>query len=396
LIGLFLLAVSPWHIMLSRWALDANPLPSLFMAATYFLVSGAGSGKRARLVAASVLYALCLYAYGVAMVVVPVFLALALAYMMVHKKIRVSDLLVCGGAFIAVASPLIVFMAINVFRLPEILGPFFSFSHFTVMRSSSTFRNFKPGFFSQAAASLKDYLSLVVFQKYDGLPWNSIPGFGVFYLFSTVLAAAGAILAFARFRLRSFFAASVFLAWFFAASLAVFLIYPNINRIGIVYIPVIYFCALSLDFLSSRAKIVFPFALAMYMAYFGLFSFDYFTKYPARIGSAFFESFGDAVKAASAMGSERVYVTQRVNGPYILTLFYMKTDPRDFASTVVYDDPKAEFRMARSFGKYVFRIPREKDPSAVYVVSNGEVGEFDPKEFRIIRFRNFSVAYGAR
>ncbi|GHU83325.1 hypothetical protein AGMMS50284_6670 [Clostridia bacterium] len=36
----FLLSISPWHIMLSRWALESNLLPVFFLIACYLLVLG--------------------------------------------------------------------------------------------------------------------------------------------------------------------------------------------------------------------------------------------------------------------------------------------------------------------------------------------------------------------
>ena len=39
LIGLFLLAISPWHIMKCRWGLESNTFPDIILIATALLIS---------------------------------------------------------------------------------------------------------------------------------------------------------------------------------------------------------------------------------------------------------------------------------------------------------------------------------------------------------------------
>ena len=69
------LALSPWHIMLSRWALESNLLPFVFLAAVAcFVIARDSIYQLVWLTCSSVLFALCLYAYGTAYLVVPLFL----------------------------------------------------------------------------------------------------------------------------------------------------------------------------------------------------------------------------------------------------------------------------------------------------------------------------------
>lgn len=63
-IGVALLAISPWHVMVSRWALDSNMFPFVFLLATVLLVRSTTCPRY--LIAAAFLYALALYAYGTA------------------------------------------------------------------------------------------------------------------------------------------------------------------------------------------------------------------------------------------------------------------------------------------------------------------------------------------
>lgn len=70
-IALFLLAINPWHIMMSRWGLESNLLPSLLLITVFVLVC---SFERPKLIILTgFLAALCLYAYGTAYLFIPVF-----------------------------------------------------------------------------------------------------------------------------------------------------------------------------------------------------------------------------------------------------------------------------------------------------------------------------------
>ena len=66
---MFLLALNPWHIVLSRWALEANMLPHVLLLAVDLLL--AGMQKRWALYLSMVLFGLAPYAYGLAAVSVP-------------------------------------------------------------------------------------------------------------------------------------------------------------------------------------------------------------------------------------------------------------------------------------------------------------------------------------
>ena len=73
LIGLFLTAICPWHIMLSRWGLESNLAPGLLLLGLYFLVRGLDSPPW--LLLAALFYGLSLYAYATLWVVLPLTLA---------------------------------------------------------------------------------------------------------------------------------------------------------------------------------------------------------------------------------------------------------------------------------------------------------------------------------
>ena len=71
LAGLAVLALTPWHIVLSRWSLDSNTMPFWLCLATLLFVMAVRSQKTWQYCLAAAAYSLCLYSYGAANVVIP-------------------------------------------------------------------------------------------------------------------------------------------------------------------------------------------------------------------------------------------------------------------------------------------------------------------------------------
>ncbi len=77
LVAAFLLAVSPWHVHLSRWGIECPALPTVFTLSVLFLLKGI-KGRSVYLLPGSVFAGLTFYTYPVALVFVPLFLLCAL------------------------------------------------------------------------------------------------------------------------------------------------------------------------------------------------------------------------------------------------------------------------------------------------------------------------------
>ena len=115
LAAMFLLALNPWHIVLSRWALEANMLPHVLLLAVDLLL--AGMQKRWALYLSMVLFGLAPYAYGLAAVSVPFILLPAAVFLAARRKVKPLDLVICVAVFALVSAPYYVTMAINAFGL---------------------------------------------------------------------------------------------------------------------------------------------------------------------------------------------------------------------------------------------------------------------------------------
>lgn len=81
LMSAFLLSISPWHIFLSRIALEANLAFCFFLIGFYFFIDGLKKGKS--LVLSALFFGLTLFTYNSARVFVPLFL---IALVLIYKR----------------------------------------------------------------------------------------------------------------------------------------------------------------------------------------------------------------------------------------------------------------------------------------------------------------------
>ena len=116
LTALLLLAVNPWHIMMSRWGLESNLLP-------FFLLLGIYLTARAKehpwsLLGAAVSLALGIYAYGTAFFFLPVYLILSVIWL--RRDLHPASFFTALGVFILLALPITVCQIINALDLEEV------------------------------------------------------------------------------------------------------------------------------------------------------------------------------------------------------------------------------------------------------------------------------------
>ena len=90
LIAALLVAINPWHLIQSRWALDCNLLPHFFMGGLYFLNRGLTEKKRF-LYISMLFFGLCMYCYGITIYTVPLFLVAVCAFVALRKALRLQN-----------------------------------------------------------------------------------------------------------------------------------------------------------------------------------------------------------------------------------------------------------------------------------------------------------------
>jgi hypothetical protein len=379
LLATFLLAISPWHIMMSRWALDTNLLPALFLFAVLFLCRPRQTTQS--LLWAAVFFALTLYAFGTAYLVTPLFLLLALLFFRRHPPPSWKPIMQAGALFFILALPIVLFVVVNQFKLGSITTPFMSIPRLTGIPRFKTVSIFFGG---HGASALWDNLHgswRLLASGNDGLIFNEVPGFAYLYALGLPLSVLGVIIHISRRRFQSSRTEFFLLAWLGAAVALTATEVPTTERMNIIFLPLIYFAAVGIRAIAVSKPLLVA-IVAYFCIVFVQFTHTYFGSYPAQASGAFFEHFGDAINEAATATSGPICITDRVEQPYIFVLFYRKIDPHVFVQTAVYEDSGAEFEHVSSFDRYTFGLARcNPATTQAYVADVTEAQAINPARF---------------
>lgn len=434
LLGMLLLAIAPWHILLTRWTLDYGLIPFTFGLAILVLMKAARKKSTGLYVLASALAALNMYSYGSANIVIPVFLLLCVFFLMRDGILSIRQLFLCMLMFLLVCAPLFLFYFINVCKLPEIITPFFSVERFRSDHTASVFLSFSDLFLrGEGIKNIKELLLYLSVGVENGEYYTYMPGYWTFYVFTFPVTLVGFVVSLKRMRkgrreatrkeqdaaadprsgshsLSGTVAAEEIV---FAAFLASFLfgltVRISINHIIMVYLPLLYYTVCGYDAFMREAAysasgkaggrrgqfgrqlFLFP-ALTLWVGFL-FFVRDYYGgRYNALCAdSIFFRGYGEAcvyaeeaVKKEADNSSALIYSTNtNLISPFMIAVFYTRMPPATYVKTVHYKDLHSEFLVADAVGKFRFGLPEDikerlksgADPN-VYLLSRQEEQEF--------------------
>jgi len=388
LCALAVLALCPWHVLLSRWALESNMAPNLLLLGLCFFLKGREDGLFLPL--SALCYGLALYAYSAVWPVMPLLLGLMLWY----AKPKADRWLLLSGLILAVlALPLVGFLAVNYGQIEEFsVGPF-SVPKLVQMRAGEIS-------LANIPDNLRTMLRILLTQS-DGLKWNSPGRFGLFYPIALPFGLLGIIAlikrGFTALRDRRFDAACLLFVWLAAGTVLAALISVNVNRMNFLLMPAALTVALGSETalrLSRRyARIMAPLLLAGFLIFFGFFARFYFTDYSTSLNGEFTVGWDEALDAALSHEGT-IYVTRTIHYPKLL--LRSETSPEEFNATVEYEYYPAQYLSPRRFGRFVYVEDAAPpfDPSGVYVLWNGSpTTRFEDAGFTVERHGCFEVLY---
>jgi len=347
LTALILLAVNPWHIMMSRWALESNLLPAFLLLGVYFTVLA--KDRQWLLLPAAVSYALGIYAYGTAFFILPILLIGSIIWL--RREIRWKPFTVSMLAFIIIALPIAVCQLSNVLGWGEIKLFSFTLPELTQTRQAAT------SVFGAGLGSVRENFETffrILKTESDGLIFNSlgIMSGGMFYFFGLPLIIIGIIASLGR---RKDFPGEIpMLIWAIGGAVCTGFIAGNINRLNFVWLPLIYFEAVGAHWILCKLRWLRPAAWVLLAACVCVFASSYVITFGGEGNANYFPGLCEAVEYCEEKNAESIYVTNYVNQPYIFALFASETPPENFVESVVYINENAAFRGVSSFGKYTF------------------------------------------
>lgn len=398
--GLFLLAVCPWHIMMSRWGLDANLAPGFLIFGLYFFIRGMENEKW--LPVSGLFYGLSLYCYAVIWPIVPLLLLLQISYALAFRKIRINRHSILASAILGIlALPLLLFLCVNSGILPEIALPFMTIPKMGGYRGSEVAFSF-----SQMYQNLRTALSLLYHQN-TGAPYDILLPWGLFYDIGRVFIIIGAVSLVIRVVIclvrRSFAWETFLLIQLIGGGFNCLIVTAVLHQIDALYIPLV-LCETwgVLTFLKLLRKIkpylssVGSVLLAVcYLTCLVLFQRDYYTEYRTLTDAYFAKGVGYCVDYAlqqcKETGISTISVEKGAQWPRLLV--YTETLPSRYLSTVTYDIAPAPAAFTTADGIRInTRIHYDSiNSDSIYIIYYTDEDVFS-QDFNLTPFYDWYVA----
>ena len=375
LLSMAILAISPWHIMLSHWGLESNIFPALFLIGMYF--TALATEKSHYIYWAALFFSICLYSYGPAYLVIPVFATICLIKFLIKKIIPMKNLIIAASIFILLSAPIFLFILINILNLETInIGPL-TIPKLPANRMSELFG-------LNIVNAARNFLNIIIEQD-DKQMLGVINGYGIFYLITMPFVIFG--IAKKEKKIFDFILLSATVS-----SALLFFYYNNmisINNINALYIPLIIYAGIGLS--EVRDKKLFLSILCCYCLMFVMFFSCYFSNsYGDKIKKDYrYDLPGVIIAAKELANGKEIYFIEETefSAPYpIWTLYYQKISPEIFNSSLEYSETQdnAMFPAISHFDKYNFVYGEERKEEykkdAVYIIHNDYLEEMSDNE----------------
>jgi len=394
LFGFFVLAVCPWHVMLSRWGVESNLAPAFLLFGLFFLVKGLKKNQYWPL--AALMYGLSLYAYAITWIVVPLTLVAVFSFMLFSRygfslKYFVISVLI----LFLLALPHILFLLINMNVIPEIRTSLFSIPKLVAMRGSEV--SLKNNF------SIDSFVRIIriVFGHGDDLLWNTFDGHNLYYTVSVPFLFVGFVeiikLACKQVKARTMNGESVIWIGILCSCFVTLLITEiNVNKANHLHMYMIVLIALGMrsvmNLCGKRKNVIMVVITLIYTISVWNFSTSYFKTYNTDISVHFRDGLKESIDFVNEKGYERVNVDSSVYYPQVL--YYDKTATPDYIESRNYTNYPDAFLQVGCFTKYTFGIDYESvgDYDA-YIVPVWKTSRFQEEKYSCETFGICSVFY---
>ena len=374
-----ILAINPWHILQSRFGMDANLAVPMFLFAMYFLCRYL-NGKRKSIWGAAVFFGLTLYSYALTWILVPGVLVLCLIFF--RKKIHFDKSLLGAVALLfAMALPLLLFLTVNFDWIPEIRTPVFSIPKLPALRT---------GELGISLSLLKRrflWMVAMLWAQHDDIWWLTNEAVGSYYYISTPFILIGFCFHIKVFidwvrkkqKLPLHFLIALWFAMEFAVGCGIDTAkYYKVNNI---HIPIILYGVLGLMCVlkllrrvkwKQAARVGACAAAVVYLTSFGyylysqaVFGIHYENYGYSLVSHMHWYKYEKAIERAKEI-TEGDIVIWNLN--YANVMLCEEMSPYEYMENVVYSDGPLAFRTVLSIGRYHFdRMPDEDAEDVVMI-----------------------------
>jgi len=373
-----LLAISPWHILLSRAAFEAN-------VASFFIVLGVylffiSLKKPWWLVLSVVSFVLSMYTFNTARIVSPLLLLILvipnLKYFAKNSIVQFTTAVALGALMFA---PLFIFLLTPQAKLRFAEVNIFTDSE-VVERANQKIENDGNAIWSNVINNrrvgysieyLKHYFDNLspgfLFVKGDGNPKFSIQDVGQMYIWEIPFFLAGILFLFRKKGGYWWFIPAWLLIGIIPAgsaretphALRIEAVLPTFQILTAMGVYYIYLIVLSMKYkvLSIEVGRILAAACVIFALFnVSYFVHTYFVHYPREYSGEWQYGYRDAIAFTKENKSKfkNIYITDELGRPYIYALFYEKTDPVEFREKSEVYREALGFVHVRQLNKYKF------------------------------------------
>lgn len=413
ILSTFLMAISPWHIMLSRAAFEAN-VAHFFVLLGIVLFLASIRKNSYLLVFSSLSFVASMYTFNTARIVVPILLLILLAvyHKAIIKKWKVT--LAAGIICFITLLPLFIFL-----RTPQAQLRFNEVNIFSdssiIARINQQVENDGNSIYSRIIHNrrfaygveyLRHYLDNLspqfLFIKGDGNPKFSIQDVGQLYLWEIPFLIAGFLILFRKRKGKWWIIPVLITVGIIPAGFARET--PHALRIEntlpafqvVTAIGVFGFVSL---FVKKWKKVAAVSLSVIVAGNFIYFIHNYFTHYPREFSGEWQYGYKEAIAFVKKKAPEynAVYITKTLGRPYIYYLFYTKYDPQKFRlESDVYREVLGFVHVKRIANIYFTdEIEKVTDKDTLYISTPGEKPDDGRvlKEFKLLNGNVALIAY---
>ena len=365
LLGLLLLALSPWHFMLSRWGLESNLVVFWMLLGCFTVAKAIDTQRRRWIVPALLPFAVALYAYGTTAIVLPTIFLVVLVGCWRRIWPQWRAWLLGVGAFLVVAAPFLLFFVEN-----YVLGRnlawtdklFFSTPLLVANRLEEVSRQ----------GTWHDFYNwntdLMMRGFDDRTVYNQLTDYPLLMHFVWGLALLGIVVLVVRlWRLRGQLAEQpaavvglLSLAWLLACVPFFYMFVLNINRINHFFLPCLVLAVWGTTAIIGNLRADLPKKLIwnLVLVWCVLDGFPavryYFRSYRhGEIKTEFRAGLAPAFEALAQLpGTEQVFIDLEISPTYIYALYYLRYPPTRFQREAQVEVSEGNYQVNK-FGRYV-------------------------------------------
>lgn len=387
-IGSFLLAISPWHIIISRYGLESNLAIIFVLLGIYFFILG--MEKNGYFLISAFFLGLSLYCYAVCWFFVPLFLIMCIIYCLGIKKVKISFYPIVSAVILFImAVPLLLLVLVNIGYISEIKTSWISIPKLIVFRNDEIS-------LEKTIQYIKNLCRLFIKQN-DYHIWNVSKWFGVYYLYSTPFVVLGEVLvvrdSIQAIREKQFSYSVIIAIWVMTGIIVALIQGVGITRNNTLLLANFILLAIGIKFLIDKyGKRVAKTFGVIYLVSFLVFEGYYFTAYQEIISenqiSGADKALEYALEKKDKMGVESIYITSRLRPAQVL--FYTQTPTDEYIDTVTWKNYPSKYLSAAGFGCFTWK-EEDTEESDILIVLKSEAEKYEQDSYSVVYYENCAV-----